>query len=67
MEKNRVKEYRKKKGLSQFDLARLSNVDPSNLSKIENEKIIVYPGWKERISKALNEDVKTLFPEEGDD
>lgn len=50
---NNLKSIRKSKGLSQFELAKLANVTPSDISRIENNKIYPYPNWRKRISKAL--------------
>ena len=60
---NRVKKTRIKKGLSQFELSKGSNITQSNLSQIENGKIYPYPGWRKRIATALEVEEDYLFPE----
>lgn len=61
---NRVKEYRRVKGISALELARRSKIAPSTVHNIENSKVVVYPGWRKRIAKALGTSQKILFPEE---
>ncbi len=58
---NRVKEARSKEGISQFELAKRSNIAQSNISQIENGKIFPYPGWRKRIAAALNLEEDYLF------
>jgi len=60
---NRVREERKKKGLSQFQLAKISDINQGDISQIENEKIFPYPGWRKRLANALKVDERYLFPE----
>lgn len=61
---NNLKAYRLKLGLSQFGLARLSGVPSSTISRIEQHKIYPYPGWRRKLSAALNIDEAYLFPDE---
>lgn len=58
---NNLKSARKSKGLSQFELAKLSNVTPSDISRLENNKIYAYPGWRKRIAKALGVEVEQIW------
>ena len=59
--KNRIKEFRKKKGLRQTDLARLVGIFQSELSEIERgiRKPSVYLAKK--IAKALGASLDDLF------
>ena len=61
--KNKVKEMRKEKNLTQFELSKLSNITQADLSQIENGKIYPYPGWRKRIALALEVEEDFLFPE----
>lgn len=63
MEKNRLKEIRQAKGLSQFDLYEKTKIKPSQISNIENGKLYFYPGWRKRIAEALEVSEKDLFIE----
>ncbi len=60
---NRVKKEREKKNWSQFQLAKKSNINQGDISQIENEKIFPYPGWRKRLSEALEVKEEYLFPE----
>jgi transcriptional regulator with XRE-family HTH domain len=60
---NRVTEYRERKGLSKQKLSQLTGISPSNLYHIETGKIFPYPGWRIRLSKALDIAEEVLFPE----
>lgn len=62
--KNNMAMYREKKGLSKQKLSQLTGISPSNLYHIETGKIFVYPGWRKRISEALDVPEADLFPEE---
>ncbi|ACX52290.1 putative transcriptional regulator, Nlp [Ammonifex degensii KC4] len=44
---------RKKRGWSQFELARRTGIHPSNLSKLERGVWPVYQGWRIKIAEAL--------------
>jgi len=60
--KNRIREFRKRKGLRQVDLARLVGIFQSELSEIERgtRKPSVYLAKK--IAKALGVSLDDLFP-----
>jgi len=60
--KNRIREFRKKRGLRQIDLARLVGIFQSELSEIERglRKPSVYLAKK--IAKALGVSLDDLFP-----
>lgn len=64
---NRLREIRQLKRLSQFGLAKLSNVEPSILSKIETGIISPYPAWRKRIAEALGVLEAEIFPEVTED
>ena len=59
---NRLKEARKEKGLSQLKLAFMTGIPPSEISRIENDWIKPYPGWRKRLSRALGKPELELFP-----
>ncbi|HBT19870.1 MAG TPA: XRE family transcriptional regulator [Peptococcaceae bacterium] len=44
---------RKKRRISQMQLAALTGIHPSNLSRIERGVVPAYRGWRLRIAKAL--------------
>lgn len=54
-----VKKCRNQIGITQKQLSGLTGIDESNISKLENGKIELYDGWKERIELAFQ-----LFKEE---
>ena len=60
---NRVKEIRNKKDLTLLDLAKQTDIATSDISQIETEKKYPYPGWRKRLSKALEVSEAELFPE----
>ncbi|MCR5260360.1 MAG: helix-turn-helix domain-containing protein [Candidatus Gastranaerophilales bacterium] len=57
----RVKELRKSRGLTQEQLAGLIDIEPPNISKLENGNHFPLPDNIEKISKALNVHIKDLF------
>jgi len=60
---NNLKKFRKEKEWSQFELAKRSDIPQSRISQIENGKIEAYPGWRKRISVALDVEGDKIFPE----
>lgn len=61
--KSILREVRTKKGISQLELSRLAKIAPSVICNIENGKQYPYPGWRKRISKALDIPEGKLFAE----
>jgi len=64
----RLAEERKKRGWSQYDLARAANIHPTDISKIESGRFPCFEGWRQRIIKALDwppERADELFTQEG--
>ena len=61
---NNLKEIRGKKGFSQLTLAKLANIAPTDISRIENGWLRPYAGWRKRLARALGVTERELFPEE---
>ncbi|ULQ49323.1 MULTISPECIES: helix-turn-helix transcriptional regulator [Liquorilactobacillus] len=61
---NKVKKYRKKRGLSQMELSRRAGVTRQTITLIENNKYNPSLALCIKISKALGSDLNTLFWEE---
>ena len=57
----RVRELRKSKGFTQEQIAEIINIEPPNVSKMENGLHFPQPDKIEKIAKALNVDVHELF------
>lgn len=57
----KIKEYRKKKSLTQAQLAELVNVDDKHISCIESGKNFPSPDLIERLATSLNVEPKDLF------
>lgn len=60
---NTLKQTRTSRGLSQLDLAKLTNIGPAEISRIENGWLKPYPGWRKRLAKALKVSELELFPD----
>ena len=61
--KNNIKAIRKKKNISQKELAKFLRVTQQAISYMENNDVEVPTKRKKKISEKLNEDVETIFPE----
>lgn len=59
----RIVAERKHRGMSQSQLARLADVHPSTLSRLEAGKVYPYPGWKRRLGRVLGVPGDVLFDE----
>lgn len=58
----KIKELREKKRMSQAELAELSGVSRASIIRIESSNnVVVNTQTLERIAKALNVSIKTLF------
>ena len=57
----KIKEYRKKKNLTQAQLAELVNVDDKHISCIESGKNFPSPDLIERLAASLDVEPKDLF------
>lgn len=60
---NRLKELRGKRGLTQLDLAKMTDIYPNDISQIETGRRKAFPGWRKRLAVALEVEEKFLFPE----
>lgn len=61
---NRVREFRNKKGLTQLELAEITEIYQNDISQIETGGRKVFPGWRKRLSEALEVEEEVLFPED---
>lgn len=61
---NNLKKVRTEKGLSQLRLALLTGIAPGDISRIENNWLRPYPGWRKRLARALGTTESGLFPAE---
>jgi len=52
-----------KKRLSQAKLARMADMNPTDLNSMIHERRPAFPGWRQRIAKALNMPESEVFPE----
>ena len=57
----RIKELREARKIKQFELAEMIDVEPTNLSKIENGVYFPREDKLRKITKALNVEIKDLF------
>lgn len=58
---------REKRGLTQYDLAIMTGIHPSDISRLESGKFPCFNGWEKHIIQALNwpvERTEELFREE---
>ncbi len=61
---NKLKEYRIVKGLTQFELAKRSNINPADISKIETGIIArPYAKWRKAIAEVLGVSESEVFLE----
>ncbi|MEZ5125740.1 MAG: helix-turn-helix transcriptional regulator [Thermoleophilia bacterium] len=62
----RLAQERRKKGLSQAGLARLTGIHPAAISQLESGVAHPWPGWKARLARALEVSGDELFEEVDD-
>jgi transcriptional regulator with XRE-family HTH domain len=58
---------RKKRGMSQYQLSRMTGIHPSDISKMESGRFPCFDGWKKRIAEALEwpaDQIDELFMQE---
>ena len=60
---NKLQKVRKGKGLSQLKLSMMTGIAPGDISRIENGWLRPYPGWRQRLARALGTPAGDLFPE----
>jgi transcriptional regulator with XRE-family HTH domain len=58
---------RRRRGLSQAALARMTGIHPAAISQLEAGTAHPWPGWKARLARALEVPGDQLFREVGDD
>jgi len=61
--RNNIKTIRKKKNISQKDLAKFLKVTQQAISYMENNDVEIPTKRKIKISQKLDEDIETIFPE----
>ncbi|MHB1256095.1 MAG: helix-turn-helix domain-containing protein [Dethiobacteraceae bacterium] len=62
----RLQAERQRLGLSQFQLGKLADVHPAEISRLERGRIYPYPGWRRKLAEALGwpvESAEELFEE----
>lgn len=59
----RIEAERRCQGLSQVRLARLTDIDPATLCRLEAGKVFPYAGWKRRLWRVLRIPEEQLFQE----
>ncbi|WP_434074876.1 helix-turn-helix domain-containing protein [Moorella naiadis (nom. illeg.)] len=62
---SRLRDERRRRGWSQFELSKRSNIHPIEIGRIERGIVKPFPGWRKRLSEALGVPENELFGEEG--
>lgn len=57
----RIKELRNKKGITQYQLAEMANIDPKHISHIETGRSFPKADLIEKLAEALNTEYTKLF------
>lgn len=63
----RLTQERRRRGISQAGLARLTGMHPAHISALESGTAYPWPGWKARLARALDVPAEQLFEEVPDD
>lgn len=62
----KLRQVRQERGLTLLDLAIMTHISESDISQVERGERPAFPGWQERISRALRVPAAVLFVEAGD-
>ena len=62
MAKNRIRELRKERGLTQVELAKMLGVTQNAIYKLETGESDLNTKWMEKLSSAFNEKPEELLP-----
>lgn len=59
--KNRIREIRQLKNMTQLELSYATRIAPTNISMIERGRQYCFPGWRKKISEALGFSESEVF------
>lgn len=57
-----LKEIMRQRNISQASMARMANINQTQFNRAYNGFQPFFPGWKKKISQALNMNEEELFP-----
>lgn len=60
---NNLRKIMREKEVSGLRLSKTTDIAPATISGIVNNRILPFPGWKKRISEALDVPEIEIFPE----
>lgn len=60
---NRLRQVRKERGLTQFELAKRTGIHPTEIGKVERGILKPFPRWRKKLSQALGVPEDQLFGE----
>lgn len=63
---NNLKKIRQERNMTQFELGIRAGITPTDISRIENDKIFLYPGWLKKLALALGVEPEEII-KEGDE
>ncbi len=63
----KITQIREAKNLSKAELGRRTGIAHNILCHLESGRVFPYPGWKKKLSEALEVDPEILFQEVGDE
>jgi len=61
---NNLKKVMREKEVSGLRLSKMTDIAPATISGIVNNRILPFPGWRKRISEALEVNETDIFPNE---